>query len=184
MSYTEKLLNANMNTNEIGNRPPRKTLSDALKELLKEKKVCVCDIICKDRKPGKDGRITCVTRKTCEKKVPATIMQITEISDIEYEYGKRLIGGGRKNPHRDYIIRFALGFGLDYEETQELLRVADKSLLYSDVRRDCVIIRALACGYSIESVQATLKEADLKLLKVAQVNRKRKTIKPEKDTNE
>ena len=53
---------------------------------------------------------------------------------------------------------------MDYDETQDLLKIARKSPLYPKVKRDAVIIFALTRGLGIMDIQATLDELFLPLL--------------------
>ncbi|MDR0819010.1 MAG: hypothetical protein LBN43_05520 [Oscillospiraceae bacterium] len=84
-------------------------------------------------------------------------------SGIERTYGHQLFNGTRK-PSRDKVIQLALGFEMDYNEVQDLLKIARKSTLYPKIERDAVVIFALKKGLSVVEVQLTLKELDLPLL--------------------
>jgi hypothetical protein len=84
-------------------------------------------------------------------------------ADIERNYGQQLFKGIRK-PSRDKVIQLAFGLELNYEETQKLLTVARKSILYPKIERDAVIIYALKHDYKIQSVQSTLFELSIPLL--------------------
>ncbi len=84
-------------------------------------------------------------------------------SGIERTYGHQIFNGRRK-PSRDKVIQLAIGFSLNYDEAQELLKIARKSPLYPKVKRDAVIIYALKHKTSIDDVQATLFELGLSLL--------------------
>ena len=88
---------------------------------------------------------------------------VIEKSGIERTFGHQLFNGRRKSS-RDKVIQLAFGFGMDYEETQELLQAADKSALYPKVKRDAVVIFALLKKMSIFDLQATLSELSLPLL--------------------
>ncbi len=84
-------------------------------------------------------------------------------SGIERTYGHQLFNGRRK-PSRDKVLQLAFGLGMNYNEVQELLKVARKSALYPRVKRDAVIIYALKRRLSFEDVQTTLFELSLPLL--------------------
>ena len=92
--------------------------------------------------------------------IPAHVI---EKSGIERTFGHQLFNGRRK-PSRDKVIQLAFGFGVDYEQTQELLQAADKSALYPKVKRDAVVIFALFNKMSIFDLQAILSELSLPLL--------------------
>ena len=84
-------------------------------------------------------------------------------ANIERTYGHKIFAGTR-NPSRDVVIQLAFGFGLDVDETQELLKVARKSQLYPRVKRDIVIIYCLHNNYSIEQTQMYLNDLNLPIL--------------------
>lgn len=145
---------------------PTPTLAQYITGLLSKRKLCVAEAVCGEQRSGRDGRISCVKRKTCGKKKHATVAQVCRKAGIDNAYGNQIFNGTAKNPHRDYIIRLAFGFEMNYNETQELLRIADKSeLCANDVARDNVIVRALGCDYSLDSIAATLYALELPMLK-------------------
>ena len=82
---------------------------------------------------------------------------------IERSFGHQLFRGVRK-PSRDNILRLALGFGLNVEETQTLLRVARKTPLYPRLMRDAVIINGLAHRDTVLKVQTMLSDLGMTLL--------------------
>ena len=84
-------------------------------------------------------------------------------SGIERTYGHKIFAGTR-NPSRDSVIQLAFGFGLNVDETQELLKIARKSALYPRVKRDIVIIYCLHNGFSIEETQMYLNDLNLPIL--------------------
>jgi len=84
-------------------------------------------------------------------------------SDIERSYGYQLFKG-RRTPSRDKVIQLAFGFGMGYEEAQELLKAARMSPLYPRIKRDAVIIYALKRGIKLVDVQVTLEELGLPLI--------------------
>jgi hypothetical protein len=89
--------------------------------------------------------------------------QVIKKADIVRTYGHQLFNGTRK-PTRDRAIQLAFGFGLSYEETQRLLKVARKSALYPKIKRDAIIIFALRNDYDIVAVQAALFELGIPIL--------------------
>ncbi len=100
--------------------------------------------------------ILCKNRKTISEHV---IIK----SGIERTYGHQIFNGRRK-PSRDKVIQLAFGFGMNYDEAQELLKVARKSPLYPKIKRDAVVIYALKHKLTIGDVQATLCDLTLPLL--------------------
>ncbi len=98
----------------------------------------------------------------CEqrKMLPA---QVIERSQIERTYGHQLFNGTRR-PSRDKVIQLALGFGLNVDETQRLLRSAGKSPLYPRLKRDAAILYGIQKKLSILAVQEILTKYGLTLL--------------------
>lgn len=98
----------------------------------------------------------------CVKKglVPA---QVIKQSYIERTYGHQLFNGTR-NPSRDKVIQLAFGFGLDVEETQDLLRAAQKSPLYPRIKRDAAILFCISHGKGILDTQLMLNELGVTVL--------------------
>ena len=84
-------------------------------------------------------------------------------ADLEKSYGHQLFSG-RRSPSRDTVLRLAFGLELDYEGTQELLKVARKSRLHPKVKRDMVLIYCLYHGYTLVRCQNALLEYGLPVL--------------------
>ena len=59
------------------------------------------------------------------------------------------ICSGERLPSRDIVLRLALVLGLSVDETQRLLRLAQKGILYPRVRRDAILIFALKDGLDL-----------------------------------
>jgi len=92
-----------------------------------------------------------------------TAAQVIAKSGIERVYGYHIFKGNKK-PSRDKVIQLAFGFGMDYGETQELLKAASKSPLHPKVKRDVVIIFALNKNLTLNEVQNTMEELELPLI--------------------
>lgn len=82
--------------------------------------------------------------------------QVIRRSAIDRTYGHQLFNGTRR-PSRDKVLQLAFGFGLTVDETQELLRIAQKTALYPRIRRDAVILYCLNRGLSVLETQNTLQ---------------------------
>lgn len=82
---------------------------------------------------------------------------------IERSFGHQLFRGARK-PSRDNVLRLAFGFGLTVDETQTLLRLARKALLYPKIPRDAAILYSLSQGDTIVEAQASLCDLGLSIL--------------------
>lgn len=89
--------------------------------------------------------------------------RVIKRADIEKSFGHQIFSGRRK-PSRDTVLRLAFGFELDYEGTQELLKVARKSPLHPKVRRDMVLVFCLQHKKSVVECQLALHEYGLPLL--------------------
>ena len=102
-----------------------------------------------------------ITRLSREKQMlPASVIKN---SGIDRTFGYQIFSG-KRTPSRDKVIQLAFGFGLDYEETQELLKIARRSALYPKMLRDAVLIHALSNGLTLIDAQAALFELSLPLL--------------------
>ena len=90
-------------------------------------------------------------------------VEVIRRADLDRTYGHQLFNGTRR-PSRDKLLQLAFGLGLSVEETQELLKTAQKSPLYPKILRDAAIMRCLHDGERIGGVQALLNELGLTLL--------------------
>ena len=68
--------------------------------------------------------------------------QLGEAALLSRSFTYQLCSGERR-PSRDIILRLALVLELSVEETQSLLRTAQRGALYPRVKRDAVVIFAL-----------------------------------------
>lgn len=78
-------------------------------------------------------------------------------SGVERTYAYQIIRGLR-NPTRDKVLQFAIGLGLDFDETQMLLRAAHQGALYPRIKRDAAIIFSLAHNLSFTDTQSLLDQ--------------------------
>jgi hypothetical protein len=83
---------------------------------------------------------------------------------LDQKYGHQYFNGKRKPVQRDTVVQLAFGFGLDFDETQALLRAARHSTLYAKVERDAAIIYALEKKLPIAEVNDMLYDLKLPLL--------------------
>lgn len=84
-------------------------------------------------------------------------------ADIEKSYGHQLFSG-KRSPSRDTVLKLAFGFEMGYEDAQELLKVARKSLLHPKVKRDMVLVFCLQHRYTLVDTQIALQRYQLPLL--------------------
>ena len=89
--------------------------------------------------------------------------QVIKRSAIDRTYGHQLFNGTRK-PSRDKVLQLAIGFGLDVDGAQELLKLARQTSLYPRIKRDAVILRCLNVHKDIIETQCTLQALGLTLL--------------------
>lgn len=82
---------------------------------------------------------------------------------LERSYGYQLFNGTR-TPTRTVLLRLALVLGLTVEETQRLLKLAGKPVLYARGRADAAVLYGLTHRMSLEETDellASLGEAPL-----------------------
>ena len=84
-----------------------------------------------------------------------TVASTLENADISFSYGYFLFSGKRK-PSHDTVLKLAIAFGLNLEETQQLLSAAGFGGLYPKIKRDAVIIYAIQRQYSLFDLQEEL----------------------------
>lgn len=82
---------------------------------------------------------------------------------LDRSYGYQIFNG-RRRPTRLILIRFALIYGLNLEETQRLLRVGQKTELYAKIRFDAAIIWGLEHQLTLEECEGLLQEIGEKSL--------------------
>lgn len=85
---------------------------------------------------------------------------VIQRANLDRAFGYQIFDGS-KSPSRDKLLQLAIGFGLTYEETCELLRVARKTELYARLKREAILIYALGHGLSLMETQYMLIEAEL-----------------------
>ena len=60
-------------------------------------------------------------------------------ANLDYSLGYQIFNGYRK-PSRNALLRLALAMGLSLDETQRLLKIAQRGELYPKARRDAAIL--------------------------------------------
>lgn len=88
---------------------------------------------------------------------------VVRAANIERTYGLQIFRG-IKNPSRDKVAQLAFGFSLNIEETQKLLKAANKSMLYPKIKRDAVIIYCIKNSMNVMDAQEILSDLQLPLL--------------------
>lgn len=99
-----------------------------------------------------------ITRLCKQKKM--TVSSALDKADIGVSFGYALFNGSRK-PSRDTVIKLAVAFGLNLDETQKLLSAAGFGGLYPKIKRDAVIIYAIQRGYTLYQTQDQLSRQQL-----------------------
>lgn len=87
----------------------------------------------------------------------STPAKVIKKAAIEKSYLYQILNGKRK-PGRDKLIRISIALELDIEETQRLLKVAGKGILYPKEMRDSVLIYCIKKKYDIDKTQILLDE--------------------------
>lgn len=72
-----------------------------------------------------------------------TVSRLSETAMLSRSFTYQLCSGERA-PGRDIVLRLAIVLGLTVDEVQQLLRAAQKGILYPRVRRDAIIIFCLS----------------------------------------
>lgn len=92
--------------------------------------------------------------KFCESK-NISKSDMVKNSGIERTYAYQIIRGDR-SPTRNKVLQFAIGLGLDLDETQYLLRIAHHSGLYARIKRDAAIIFCIEHHLSYTETESML----------------------------
>ena len=90
----------------------------------------------------------------CEKK-GVSRSELVRRSCIERTYAYQIIRGIRQ-PARDKVLQFAVALALDLDDTQRLLKTANKGELYPRIRRDAALIFCITHGMELPAVQQFL----------------------------
>ena len=86
--------------------------------------------------------------------------QVIRRANLEKSYGHQLFSG-KRNPSRDTVIKLAFAMRADVAQTQEMLKIARKSVLYPRIKRDTVIIYCLHNHISLVDTELILEDLDL-----------------------
>ncbi len=72
-----------------------------------------------------------------------TVIQAIQYCNLDRSYGYQLFNGTRR-PTRDVLLTLAINLGLTEEETQRLLKLAGRPVLYARNRRDAAVLYCLS----------------------------------------
>lgn len=82
---------------------------------------------------------------------------VVKATSLHRTYAYQIMSG-KKKPSRDKVLTFAFGLGLDLDDTQRFLRIAEFNLLYPKQKRDSIIIYAICNTYTLEKTNLLLYE--------------------------
>ena len=89
--------------------------------------------------------------------------QLIRRANLDKSFGHQLFSGKRK-PSRDTVIQLAFAMGADVAQTQDMLKIARKSMLYPRIKRDTVIIYCLHNHLSLIDTEIILEDLSLPIL--------------------
>lgn len=72
--------------------------------------------------------------------------------NLERSYGYQMLNGLRK-PAREVLIRTAVLFHFNLEETQRLLKIGNREVLYPRIKKDAIAIFAIEKGLPLSEYQ-------------------------------
>ena len=86
-----------------------------------------------------------------------------EAANLNYSLGYQILNGYR-NPSRNALIRLALGIELSLDETQRLLKIAQRGELYPKNRRDAALIYCIQHRLNVIDAEILLEQVGEQLL--------------------
>lgn len=90
-----------------------------------------------------------------EKNITAEKLGVRTLLSRSFTYQ---ICAGDRMPNRDIIIRIAIVLELSIDETQRLLKLANRGILYPKIKRDLLIIYALNNKYGLYKTDELLSQ--------------------------
>jgi transcriptional regulator with XRE-family HTH domain len=85
-----------------------------------------------------------------------TIQYVIKKANLSPSFGYQVFNG-RRSPTRDILLRIAFAMRLTVDETQHLLKIAQRGELYPRVRRDAAIIFCLERNCSLCDAEELLE---------------------------
>lgn len=98
---------------------------------------------------------------TSERKINIRELSVRALLSRSFTYQ---IFSGDRVPGRDIILRIAVALSLSQDETQRLLKLADRGALYPRVKRDSAVIFALSNKYDLYQTDELLTSLGLESL--------------------
>lgn len=83
--------------------------------------------------------------------------KVVKATGLHRTYAYQIMSG-KKKPSRDKVLTFSFGLGLNIDDTQRFLRIAEFNLLYPKQKRDSIIIYAICNEYSLDKTNFLLDE--------------------------
>ncbi|HPQ48241.1 MAG TPA: helix-turn-helix transcriptional regulator [Clostridia bacterium] len=92
-----------------------------------------------------------------------TKKELVRSTGIEKSYLYQIFNG-RRTPSRDKLLRIAFALKLSLDNTQRLLLIAEKPILYPARKRDAAIMFCLIKGHSLDKTQIYLYDLNFEIL--------------------
>lgn len=92
--------------------------------------------------------------------------EVIKNAELDSNYINQLFSGIKTKPGRNQTLSLAFGFGLNSEETDKLLKIAQTGALYPKNKRDAIIMHSLEKGKSITQTNDILSSLDLQTLQI------------------
>lgn len=89
--------------------------------------------------------------------------QLIRRANLEKSFGHQLFSS-KRHPSRDTVLQLAFAMQADVKQTQEMLKIARKSLLYPRIKRDTVILYCLHNRISLVDTEIVLEDLGLPIL--------------------
>ena len=86
-----------------------------------------------------------------------------QAANLDYSLGYQILNGYR-NPRRNALIRLAIGMHLSLDETQHLLKIAQRGELYPKNRRDAAILYCISHHLNLINTEIILEKIGEELL--------------------
>jgi len=92
-----------------------------------------------------------------------TVIQAIQCCNLDRSYGYQMFNGTRR-PTRDVLLTLAINLGLTEEETQRLLKLAGRPVLYARNRRDAAVLYCLSHKLSPQEAEELLNGLEVDIL--------------------
>jgi transcriptional regulator with XRE-family HTH domain len=93
------------------------------------------------------------------KKHGMSIQDVIRKANLSQSFGYQVFNG-RRSPTRNILLRMAFAMKLSVDETQHLLKIAQRGELYPRVRRDAAIVFCLERNCSLCDAEELLESID------------------------